>query len=54
MTVIKFFCLESFGKTKVIFGIYRVDLVYEFSILARLDDLHFSASNTVEAVAKTA
>ena len=53
-SVTKLFSLKTYNGFEAIFGIYRVDLHNRILISTWLDDLHFSASNTVEAVAKMA
>ena len=53
-SLIKLRCFETYSDSKAIFGIYRVDLHNRILISTWFDDLHFSASNTVEAVAKMA
>ena len=43
------FCLKSYIDSEAIFGIDRVNLHNRILISTWFDDLHFSASSTVEA-----
>ena len=45
----KLLCVDSYIDFKAIFGIYRVNLHNRILISTWFDDLHFSASSTVEA-----